>query len=67
MRVELTDHIPYGFPFVAMLRGTEADRRRVDTPVIVQGYFGLERHYFHVQLPNKNYTVTNDSMLYVET
>jgi len=66
MKIELTDRIPYAFPFVAILRGQVSDHRRTDRPVIVQGFQGMERHYFRIEIAPGVYTVTNDSMLYVE-
>lgn len=66
MKIELADRIPYAFPFVAILRGQEADHRRTDRPVIVQGFSGMERHYFRIETAPGVYTVASDSMLYVE-
>ena len=66
MRIELADRIPYAFPFVAMLRGEALEHRRIDRPVIVQGFQGLERHYFRIETAPGVYSVANDSMLYVE-
>ena len=34
-----------------------------ETPVIVMGRFGMERHYYRVKLPCGRVTVANDSML----
>ena len=64
--IELTNRIPYEFPFAAMLRGQAVDYRRVDTPVIVQGRSGMERHYFRVTLSDGRHTVASDSQLYIE-
>lgn len=66
MIIELADRIPYAFPFVAILRGQVADHRRVDRPVIVQGFHGMERHYFRIETAPGVYAVVNDSMLYAE-
>lgn len=63
--IELTDQVPYGFPFIAWMRGTTNDHKREDVMVIVHGYSGMEKHYFRVQLHDGSFTVANDSMLYV--
>lgn len=66
-RIELADEIPYGFPFIAMMRGGEQDYKRLDFPVIVLGFAGMERHYFRIQHGvHENITVVSDSMLYIE-
>ena len=67
MKIELADRIPYAFPFVAILRGKVSDHCRTDRPVIVQGFQGMERHYFRIETAPGVYTVASDSMLYVET
>jgi len=64
-RHELSDSVPYAFPFVAVLRGEARSHKRVDSPVIVKGYAGMERHYFRIE-KNGQHLVANDSMLYVE-
>lgn len=43
---------------------TQIDRfTQRETPVIVLGRAGLERHYYRVKLPCGRVTVANDSML----
>ena len=63
---ELTDIATPEFPFRAMMRGQERDYRRTDTPILVTGRFGLERHYYRCQLPNGMHVPVSDSMIYLE-
>lgn len=62
---ELTDGMPYCFPFVAFLRGQQIDYKRVDEMVTVLGYAGLEKHYLRVKRVGGAVTIASDSMLYV--